>query len=108
MLIDKNTMLHKQKQDLRCSTNQQAVIVIPGNAEICAGDKIDIRLVSKVPSTEQKTEPIDTESSGEYLIGEVSHSYDEQAGTNGKFTTTLRLMRDSFGMKGKQSAHGSK
>ena len=27
---------------------------------------------------------------------------------NGKFTTTLRLMRDSFGMKGKQSAHGSK
>ena len=89
-------------------TNQQAVIVIPGNAEICAGDKIDIRLVSKVPSSEQKTEPVDTESSGEYLIGEVSHSYDKQAGANGKFTTTLRLMRDSFGMKGKQSAHGSK
>ena len=89
-------------------TNQQAVIVIPGNAEICAGDKIDIRLVSKVPSSEQKIEPVDTESSGEYLIGEVTHTYDKQAGANGKFTTTLRLMRDSFGMKGKQSAHGSK
>ena len=89
-------------------TNQQAVIVIPGNAEICAGDKIDIRLISKVPSSEQKTEPVDTESSGEYLIGELSHVYDKQQSTNGKFTTTLRLMRDSFGMKGKQSSHGSK
>lgn len=87
--------------------NQTCSIVIPGNAQICAGDKIDIRLVNKVPSSEGKKNPTDKESSGVYLIEEVTHSYDPTAGANGKFETTLRLMRDSYGMKDEESKHGN-
>jgi len=79
--------------------NQLCTIVIPGNPSICAGDKIDIRLVNKVSTKSGKKEPFDPESSGVYLISEVAHYYDTAAGPGGKFTTTLRLMRDSYGLK---------
>lgn len=88
--------------------NQSCSIIIPGNPDICAGDKIDIRLKNKVPNEQTKTEPWDTESSGVYLIEEVTHSYDRTAGKNGEFFTTLRLMRDSYGMKDQPSNHGNK
>jgi len=88
--------------------NQSCVLVVPGNAQICAGDQIDIRLRNKVPGEEAKTENWDNESSGVYLVEEVTHQYDRVTGTNGQFYTTLRLMRDTFGMKDKPSAHGSK
>ncbi len=88
--------------------NQICTVVIPGNSDICAGDKIDIKLVNKVPSVESKNEPYDTESSGVYLIGEVSHFYDTTEGPGGKFRTTLNLMRDSYGMKDRPSNHGTK
>ena len=88
--------------------NQQCTLVIPGNPEICAGDKIDISLLSKLPNKEQKTEQFDPETSGIYLIEEVTHTYDTTIGTNGRFLTTLRLMRDSYGKKDKQSKHGTK
>jgi len=88
--------------------NQKCTIVIPGNPEICAGDKIDIRLMNKVPNQEAKDKPEDEESSGLYLIEEVTQTYDSTEGTNGKFTTTLRLVRDSYGMKDKPSKHGTK
>ena len=55
---------------------QSCVLVMPGNAEICAGDQIDIRLVNKVPGEEAKSENWDNESSGVYLIEEVTHQYD--------------------------------
>lgn len=88
--------------------NQSCTIVVPGNSEICAGDKIDIRLQNKVPNKEAKREVYDPESSGQYLIKEVTHTYDRTIGANGRFTTTLRLMRDSYGMKDKPSNHGTK
>ena len=88
--------------------NQQCTIVIPGNAEICAGDKIDVRLVNKLPDKEAKKQPFDKESSGLYLIQEATHTYDRTIGTNGRFLTTLRLMRDSYGMKDLDSGHGTK
>ena len=81
---------------------------MPGNAQICAGDQIDIRLRNKVPGEEAKSENWDNESSGVYLIEEVTHQYDKATGTNGQFYTTLRLMRDTYGMKDKASAHSSK
>lgn len=87
---------------------QSCVLVVPGNAQICAGDQIDIRLRNKVPGEEAKSENWDNESSGVYLIEEVTHQYDKAAGTNGQFYTTLRLMRDTYGMKDKPSAHSSK
>jgi hypothetical protein len=88
--------------------NQRCTIVIPGNAAICAGDKINIRLVNKMPDIAAKDEPFDLESSGEYLIQEATHTYDPTESANGTFFTTLRLMRDSYGMKGKESAHSNK
>ena len=64
-------------------------------------------MLSKLPDELAKDEPWDLESSGEYLIGEVTHSYDPTMGNNGQFLTTLRLMRDSYGMKGKASVHST-
>jgi hypothetical protein len=86
--------------------HQLATIVIPGNSEICAGDTIDIKLVNKAPTVRVDEEPYDQESSGVYLIQEVTHTYDSASGTNGRFTTTLRLMRDSYGDV--ESNHGTK
>jgi len=86
--------------------HQIATIVIPGNSEICAGDKINIKLVNKTPSERVKEEPYDQESSGIYLIEEVTHTYDSTKSTNGRFVTTLRLMRDSYGDV--ESNHGTK
>ena len=88
--------------------NQVCTVVIPGNPEICAGDKIDIRLINKLPGSLAKDDPYDPESSGVYLIGEVTHTYDTTVGTNGRFTTTLRLLRDSYGLKDRPSNHDTK
>lgn len=77
--------------------HQIATIVIPGNSEICAGDKINIKLVNKTPGARVQDEPYDPESSGIYLIQEVTHTYNSTQSTNGRFVTTLRLMRDSYG-----------
>jgi len=86
--------------------HQMATVVIPGNSEICAGDKIDIKLVNKAPAARVQDEPYDPESSGVYLIQEVTHTYNSTESTNGRFTTTLRLMRDSYGDV--ESNHGTK
>jgi len=88
--------------------NQQCTVVVPGNSQICAGDKIDIRLINKLPDNQSRKDPYDPESSGLYLVREVCHTYDTTSGTNGKFTTTLRLMRDSYGLKDRPSNHGTK
>lgn len=85
--------------------NQMATIVVPGNSEICAGDRIDVKLVNKTSTQVAKDQPYDQESSGVYLIQEVTHTYGKSEGTNGRFTTTLRLMRDSYGDV--QSKHGN-
>lgn len=88
--------------------NQSCTIVVPGNPDICAGDKVDIRLMNKLPNSQAKNEPFDQESSGVYLVNELTHTYDTTMGANGKYTTTLRLVRDSYGMKGKPSSHDTK
>ena len=87
---------------------QQCQVVIPGNAEICAGDRVDIRLINKAPSSETLKNEVDIESSGLYLAAEVTHTYDRTKSNNGSFTTTIKLTRDSYGMKGEQSNHGNK
>ena len=84
---------------------QMGTIVIPGNSEICAGDRIEIKLVNKTSTEVAKDKPYDEESSGVYLIEEVTHTYDTTQGANGKFVTTLRLMRDSYGDV--ESTHGN-
>lgn len=89
-------------------SNQTATIVVPGNSRICAGDKVDIRIMNKLPSAEIKKEKYDQENSGVYLIMEVTHEYNTLVGTNGRFTTTLRVARDTHGMKDTVSQHGTK
>jgi hypothetical protein len=86
--------------------HQLATIIIPGNSEMCAGDKITIKLVNKLPNAQIDKEPYDQESSGTYLIQEITHTYDSTQSTNGRFLSTLRLMRDSYGDV--ESNHGTK
>ena len=88
--------------------NQQCTIVIPGNPLIASGDKIDIRLQSKLSDVERKKQPYDEESSGIYLVREVTQEYSFVDTTNGRLKTTLRLFRDSYGMKDKPSNRGTK
>ena len=61
---------------------------------------------NKLPAEATKDEPFDKESSGVYLVEEVTHEYAKLENANGRFITTLRLMRDSFGMKDRISTHG--
>ena len=86
--------------------NQEATLVIPGNPLICAGDKIDIRLQNKISDAVKNKNPYDEESSGVYLVKETTQSYNFLEGTTGSLQTTLRLFRDSYGMKDKPSNRG--
>ena len=88
--------------------NQECNLNIPGNPEICAGDKIDIRIQSKLADELRKKQPYDQESSGVYLVKELRHLYNFLDGNNGTCKTTLGLCRDSYGMKDLPSNHGNK
>jgi len=88
-------------------TNQEAVLKIPGNPYICAGDKIEIMLQSKSSDEERKEEPFDKETSGIYLVKEATHAFNFLDGTSGFVNTTLRLFRDSYGSKVEPSEHGN-
>ena len=72
-----------------------------------AGDRIILKLVNKAPSADIKKFPWDKETSGVYLIEEVTHTYEKNEGTNGRFRTTVRVMRDSYGMPDEISSHGN-
>ena len=98
-------MLFRSYQTL---SNQYATIVVPGNSAICAGDKIDIRIKNKLPVSQAKDDPYDPEYSGVYLVMEVTHEYNTLVGTNGIFNTTLRVARDTHGIKDRVSQHGTK
>ena len=88
--------------------NQVGAIEIPGNPLICAGDKVDIRIASKLADELRKTKPYDEESSGVYLVKETRHLYNFLKGVNGSCDTKLTLMRDSYGVKDIPSNHGNK
>ena len=89
--------------------NQEGILKIPVNPLICAGDKIDLLLQSKLSDTLKKQKPYDTESSGIYLIKEVTHTFNfVVGGTSGNGFTTLRLFRDSYGTDIEPSKHGNK
>ena len=89
--------------------NQEGILKIPVNPLICAGDKIDLLLQSKLSDTLKKQKPYDTESSGIYLVKEVTHTFNfVVGGTSGNGFTTLRLFRDSYGTDIEPSKHGNK
>ena len=87
-------------------STQEAELSIPGNPSISAGDKINILIPNKLPDELKKEKPFDEETSGVYMVREVSHMYDKMKGGNGNMTTVLELFRDSYGMTELQSTHG--
>ena len=86
--------------------NQEAKVVIPGNPLICAGDRVSLLLLMKAADAYRKENPYDTETSGTYLVSEVSHDYDYGEGVSGTCDTTLTLIRDSYGTMEDLSKHG--
>ena len=89
--------------------NSESVLKIPPNPQICAGDKIALLLRSKLSDAFQTQKPYDTESSGIYLVKEVTHTFNfVNGGTSGKGFSTLRLFRDSYGTEVEPSKHGDK
>ena len=86
--------------------NQQCTVVIPGNNEICAGDKVEIKVQRKAPDKVKEEEPWDLESSGVYLVKDVEHRFNFADGTSGKVITTLQLFRDSYGVKDTDTKRG--
>ena len=73
---------------------------------ISAGDKVSILITNPLADKEKVEEPFDEETSGVYLVREVSHLYSLGEGGNGNITTSLRLFRDSYGMGELASTHG--
>ena len=89
--------------------NQEGTLKIPCNPLICAGDKIDLRFQSKLSDAIQAAtkRPYDTESSGIYLVKEVTHTFNfVNSGTTGNGFTTMRLFRDSYGSDLEPSKYG--
>ena len=80
--------------------NQKLTISITGHLELCAGDKIEIRIPDQ-QSEQTKEDPWDPEHSGTYLIKNLNHQF--ITGSNPKVYTVLELIRDSQGIKNKLS-----
>ena len=87
-------------------STQEAELSIPGNPSISAGDKVSVLVLNKVADDLKVKKPYDEETSGVYLVREVSHLYSLGEGGNGNITTSLRLFRDSYGMGELASTHG--
>ena len=86
--------------------NQEGVLKIPPNPLICAGDKITLLLQNKSSDAVKVKKPHDMESSGVYLVKEVTHTFNFVNAGAGKAFSTLRLFRDSFGTDLEPSKHG--
>ena len=84
--------------------NQQLTISLTGHLELCAGDKIEIRIPDQMSeSKKEKNLPDiwDPEHSGTYLIKNLNHQFN--TGSNPKCYTVLELVRDSYGIKEQES-----
>jgi hypothetical protein len=81
--------------------NQVLTISITGHLELCAGDKIEVRIPDqKSEQQREQGEVWDPEHSGTYLIKHLNHQFDIP-GEN--VYTVLELIRDSYGIKDKES-----
>jgi len=79
---------------------QKLTISLTGQLELVAGDKIEIRVPNQVPDSERDKELWDQESSGTYLVSKLNHQFDIK---NKSVYTVLELVRDSYGIKNKES-----
>ena len=74
--------------------NQKAFVTVTGNPALKIGDKIEILLPNQIATSRRTQELYDNENSGVYLISEVNHAFSIK---EGKSTTYLTLIRDSYG-----------
>ena len=80
--------------------NQQLNISLTGHLDLCAGDKIEIRIPEN-KEEEKKEQTWDQENSGTYLIKNLNHQF--LMGASPSVYTVLELIRDSYGIKGQTS-----
>ena len=81
--------------------NQQLTISLTGHLELCAGDKIEIRIPEQVGESIRGSSAYDPEHSGTYLIKQVNHQFN--MGDSRTVYTVLDLVRDSQGIQEKES-----
>ena len=78
--------------------NQELTISVTGHLEICAGDKVEIKIPNQVPDEpkEEKEENVsDPEHSGTYLVKRLNHLFNIPSKS---VYTVLELIRDSTGI----------
>ena len=79
--------------------NHQLVISLTGHLELCAGDKVEVRIPNQEPDDERR--PVwDPEHSGTYLIKNLNHQFNIPGQS---VYTVLELVRDSYGIKDQES-----
>ena len=81
--------------------NQQLTISLTGHLELCAGDKVEIRIPEQVAEVMKGESTYDPEHSGTYLIKQVNHQFN--MGDSRTVYTVLDLIRDSQGIKDQES-----
>ena len=80
--------------------NQQLTISLTGHLELCAGDKIEIKIPDQSAEVAKET-AYDQEHSGTYLIKQVNHQFN--MGDSRTVYTVLDLIRDSQGIQNQES-----
>ena len=79
--------------------NQELSISLTGHLELCAGDKVEVRIPNQMPDDEKR--PVwDPTHSGTYLIKNLNHQFNIPMK---KVYTVLELIRDSYGIKDQES-----
>ena len=81
--------------------NQQLTISLTGHLELCAGDKIEIRIPEQAAEAVRGDTTYDPEHSGTYMIKQVNHQFNMTDSRN--VYTVLDLVRDSQGIKNQES-----
>ena len=81
--------------------NQQLTISLTGHLELCAGDKIEIRIPEQAAEAVKGDTTYDPEHSGTYMIKQVNHQFNMTDSRN--VYTVLDLVRDSQGIKNQES-----
>ena len=80
--------------------NQQLTISLTGHLDLSAGDLIEIRIPNQVADQSRDDEKYDPEHSGTYLIKKLNHQFNVLDQT---VHTVLDLIRDSYGIKERES-----
>ena len=81
--------------------NQQLTISLTGHLELCAGDKIEIRIPEQAAEAIKGDTTYDPEHSGTYMIKQVNHQFNMTDSRN--VYTVLDLVRDSYGSQDNES-----